>query len=63
MVQVSVGQWGKDLAVRLLAAIVDALKLRDSERVEIEVQGGETVVRGTPPRVSLEDLFQGRSPD
>jgi len=63
MVQVTVGRWGNNLAVRLPGEIVDAIKLRDGERVEIGAQDGEVVIRRARPRISLEDLFRGRSPD
>ena len=63
MVQVTVGRWGNNLAVRLPGEIVDAIKLRDGERVEIDAQDGEVVIRRARPRVVLEDLFRGRSPD
>lgn len=63
MVQVTVGRWGNNLAVRLPAEIVDAIKLRDGERVEIEEHDGRAVIRRARQRVSLEDLFRGRSPD
>ena len=63
MVQVTVGRWGNNLAVRLPGEIVDAIKLRDGERVEIDAQDGEVVIRRARPRIALEDLFRGRSPD
>lgn len=61
MVQVRVGRWGNNLAVRLPVEIVDAIKLRDGERVEIEAHGGEVVIRRARPHIALEDLFRGRS--
>jgi len=63
MVQVTVGRWGNNLAIRLPGEIVDAIRLRDGERVEIEADGGEAVIRRARPRIVLLDLFQGRSPD
>jgi len=63
MAQVTVGRWGNNLAVRLPGEIVDAIKLRDGERVEIDAQDGEVVIRRARPRIVLEDLFRGRSPD
>jgi antitoxin MazE len=63
MVQVRVGRWGNNLAVRLPGEVVDAIRLRDGERVEIEVRDGEAVIRRARQRVSLEDLFRGRSPE
>lgn len=62
MVQVTVGRWGNNLAVRLPAEIVDAIKLRDGERVEIAAQDGEAVIRRVRPRVTLEELFRGKPP-
>jgi len=63
MVKVTVGRWGNNLAVRLPGEIVDAIKLRDGEQVEIEAHDGEAMIRRVRQRVSLEDLFRGRSPD
>ena len=63
MVKVTVGRWGNNLAVRLPAEIVDAIKLRDGEQVEIEARDGEAMIRRVRQRVSLEALFRGRSPD
>ena len=62
MVQVTVGRWGNNLAVRLPSEIVDAIKLRDGERVEIEAHGEQAIIRRTQPRISLADLFRGKSP-
>ncbi len=63
MVQITVGRWGTNLAVRIPADIAQAIKLRKGERVEIEVHASEVVIRRARPHVSLENLFGGRSPD
>jgi antitoxin MazE len=63
MVQVTVGKWGNNLAVRLPGEIVQAARLHDGERVEIETQDGDIVIRRAAPRVVLEDLFRGRTPE
>ncbi len=34
-----VGKWGNSLAVRLPAAVVDALQLKEGDEIEIEVAG------------------------
>jgi antitoxin MazE len=34
-----VAKWGNSLAVRLPAAVVDALKLKEGDDIEIEVAG------------------------
>jgi len=60
--QVTVGKWGKNLAVRFPGEIVKATGLREGERVEIETHDGDIVLRRAAPRFTLEDLFRRRSP-
>ncbi|HVB80608.1 MAG TPA: AbrB/MazE/SpoVT family DNA-binding domain-containing protein [Candidatus Binataceae bacterium] len=62
MSQVTVGKWGKNLAVRFPGEIVKATGLREGERVEIETHDGDIVLRRAAPRFTLEDLFRRRSP-
>lgn len=51
MAKALVGKWGKNLAVRVPAEIVQAIGLKDGEQVEIEAQGGEIVIhRGDAQR-------------
>ncbi len=61
MVQVTVGKWGNNLAVRLPGEVVEAIRLRDGERVDIEAQDGDVVIRRAEPRVALADLFRGKT--
>ena len=63
MVQVTVGKWGNNLAVRLPGEIVDAIRLRDGERVEIEAQEREIVIRRAAHRIAPADLFRGKTPE
>ena len=63
MVQVTVGRWGNNLAVRLPGEIADAVKLREGDRAEIEVRDREVVIRPVEPPISLADLFRGKSPE
>ncbi|MGD1023887.1 MAG: AbrB/MazE/SpoVT family DNA-binding domain-containing protein [Candidatus Sulfotelmatobacter sp.] len=35
-----VSKWGNSLAVRLPAAVVEALELREGDRIEIRIAGG-----------------------
>ena len=37
-----VGKWGNSLAVRLPAAVVEALQLKEGDEIEIEVAGDRT---------------------
>jgi antitoxin MazE len=61
MMQVTIGKWGKNLAVRLPGEIVKASGLRDGERVEIETQDGAIIIRRAVPQFTLEELFAGKS--
>ncbi len=61
MAQVLVGKWGNNLAVRLPGEIVDAIRLRDGERVDIVCQDDEVVIRRTEKPVTLAGLFAGRT--
>jgi antitoxin component of MazEF toxin-antitoxin module len=45
MAGVIVGRWGKNLAIRVPAEVAETTGLSDGERVEIEVQGGDILVR------------------
>jgi antitoxin MazE len=62
MSKVIVGRWGKSLAIRLPSEIAKAAGLRDGERVEIEAHDSEIVIRRTVPRLSVEEMFRGKSP-
>jgi|SRR5580658_637076 antitoxin component of MazEF toxin-antitoxin module len=59
---ITVGRWGKNLAVRFPGNVAREVGLREGERVEIETQDGAIVIRRAPPYFTLEDLFRGRSP-
>jgi antitoxin component of MazEF toxin-antitoxin module len=60
--QVTIGKWGKSLAIRLPGEIVKAAGLSNGERLEIETHDGEIVIRRAVSRFTLEELFRGRSP-
>lgn len=62
MSQVTVGKWGKNLAVRFPGEIVKAAGLKDGERVQIEARDGDIVMRRVQPRFTLEELFKGKRP-
>jgi antitoxin MazE len=63
MSQTTVGKWGRDLAIRLPSDIVTATRLSNGERVEIEARDGDIVIRRAAPAITLERLFQGKSPE
>ena len=62
MSHVTVGKWGKNLAVRFPGDVAREIGLREGEQVEIAAQDGAIVIRRAPPHFTLEDLFRGRSP-
>jgi antitoxin MazE len=61
-----VSKWGNSLAVRLPAAVVEALDLKEGDQVEIQVAGRKTfeVARTPSARELLARLrkFRGRLP-
>ena len=62
-----VSRWGNSLAVRLPAAVVDALKLHEGDDIEIHVIGSRTFEISKSP--SSDELlarlrkFRGRMPE
>jgi antitoxin MazE len=60
MSQVTVGKWGKSLAVRLPTDIAKAAGLCEGQSVEVEAQDGDIVIRRAIPRFTLEELFRGQ---
>jgi antitoxin MazE len=61
--QVTVGRWGKNLAIRLPGEIVRAAGLSSGERLDIETHAGEIVLRRAVPHFTLEELFRGKNPE
>jgi antitoxin MazE len=60
-----VAKWGDSLAVRLPAAVVRALRLKEGDEIEIRIAGGrEFGVARKPSRQDLNDLraYRGRLP-
>ena len=62
MSEVTVGKWGKNLAIRFPGRIAKAARLSDGERVEIDTLDGDIVIRRAVPHFTLEELFRGNSP-
>lgn len=61
MVQVLVGKWGNNLAVRLPSEIVETARLQEGERVDVISEGGDIVIRRADPELALAALFRGKS--
>jgi antitoxin component of MazEF toxin-antitoxin module len=45
MTAVIVGKWGKNLAIRVPAAVAETIGLSDGETVEIEIVHGDLLIR------------------
>jgi antitoxin MazE len=48
MAQVTVGKWGKHLAIRFLRETSRTAGISDGERLQIEVRDGEIVISRAP---------------
>jgi len=61
-----VAKWGNSLAIRLPAAIVDALELKPGDEIEIHLAGARDMrIARKPTRAGLMErlrAFQGRIP-
>lgn len=61
MSHVTVGRWGRNLAVRLPGEVVRRVGLHDGDRVAVEIIEGKIVIRPVEPRIALDKLFVGKS--
>lgn len=61
MTHVTIGRWGRSLALRVPNDIATQIGLHEGDRVEIETEGGIITIRRAEPRYTLDDLFAGRS--
>jgi antitoxin component of MazEF toxin-antitoxin module len=53
MATVIVGKWGKNLAVRVPAAVAETVGLSDGETVEIEAVHGDLMIRRSAAQTEL----------
>ena len=58
---ITVGKWGKNLAIRFPREIARAAGLSNGEKVEVETQDGEIIVRRTTHHFTLRELFAGQN--
>ena len=58
-----VSKWGNSLAIRLPKAVVESLRVRDGESVDLAIERDALVVRAVRPRYRLEDLVAAITPD
>lgn len=59
-----VSKWGNSLAVRLPSAVVEALKLKEGDEIEIRIAGGRVfeVSRDRSKEAALERIRKLRKP-
>lgn len=60
MTHVTIGRWGRNLALRVPNDIATEIGLHEGDRVEIETEAGVITIRRAEPRYTLDDLFAGR---
>ncbi len=61
MSHITIGRWGRNLAVRLPGEIVRQIGLHDGEQLDIEVLDHEIRLRRPVPPPDLDVLFRGQS--
>jgi antitoxin MazE len=57
--RVQISKWGNSTALRLPKAVVEELRLKPGQEIELSVQDGEARIRPVVrrPRVALDDLI------
>jgi antitoxin MazE len=62
MSRITVGKWGKNLAIRFPGEIAEAVGLTEGERVDIAIENDRIVIRRAVPRITVEEMFKGSKP-
>lgn len=60
---VTLGRWGKSLAVRLPSELAGRLALSEGASVEVEQRGDELVIRKAYRPLTAADMFAGKTPE
>ena len=58
----TIGRWGRSLAVRLPPDVAGRLRLEEGIPVEVEQRADEIVIRRASLPLTLDALFDGKSP-
>jgi antitoxin MazE len=58
-----VSRWGNSLAIRLPRAVVESLRVREGEQVDLVIAGDRLEVRAARPRYRLAQLLAEITPD
>lgn len=62
MSRVTVGKWGRSLAVRIPGEVASAVGIDEGQRVDVEALDGNIVMRAVPRGLTLTELFAGKTP-
>ncbi|MGE0221928.1 MAG: AbrB/MazE/SpoVT family DNA-binding domain-containing protein [Acetobacteraceae bacterium] len=63
MTHVTIGRWGKNLALRIPTDIASEFGLSEGNRLEIEAMDDTILIRRPRPRYTAQDLFAGKRPE
>ena len=63
MTHITVGRWGKSLALRIPNDVASDFHLSEGVRLEIEAIDDTILIRRARPRFAAQELFAGKSPD
>lgn len=63
MTQVRIGRWGRSLAVRIPGDVADVAGIDEGQRVEVAAQDGLVIIRPLLPNFTLDEMFQGKTPE
>ncbi|MCL2433031.1 MAG: AbrB/MazE/SpoVT family DNA-binding domain-containing protein [Clostridia bacterium] len=56
----TIQKWGNSSAVRLPKAVMEAVQMRDNDRVEIIPEGEKIIIMPKKPkRLTLDEIFEG----
>ncbi len=62
--QLQLAKWGNSLAVRLPKNILDAIKIKEGDLLELQVQDGESIVmKPVAKTYDLAELLAGITPE
>lgn len=61
MSTVTIGRWGRSLAVRLPSDLAGRLSFAEGQAVEVEQRDDEIVIRKVKAPLTIADMFKGKS--
>ena len=62
MSRVTVGRWGRSLAIRIPGEIASTAGIDEGQRVDVEASEGNLVIRPVLQQLTLKELFAGKTP-